>query len=266
MANSRKLSLQEEIERDVQKIEKEIAEHQELEQIQVTEALDAAILSKIKEYEKEKAEEEEILKLPEKKVVYHKKKKIRWFFILAAVFVLVLGAGVTSVGSKSYWKELLDVFVGDGGSAKVINVEDMDKQKTEDIEEVFVYQEIKEKLGITPVEFRYKPELMVLKKYEIDEKLRVARLLFEYNDLHMRYTIYASDEDSSWTEKDEDLKIKEDMLNVSGIKIYVAEIQKPNQTEIRRAAQFEYQGVYYELKGVLDEAEFNKILENLYFL
>ena len=110
MANSRKLSLQEEIERDVQKIEKEIAEHPELEQIQVTEALDAAILSKIKEYEKEKAEEEEILKLPEKKVVYHKKKKIRWFFILAAVFVLVLGVGMTSVGSKSYWKELLDVF------------------------------------------------------------------------------------------------------------------------------------------------------------
>lgn len=265
MANSRKLSLQEEIERDVQKIEKEIAEHPELEQIQVTEALDAAILSKIKEYEKEKAEEEEILKLPEKKVIYHKKKKIRWFFILAAVFVLVLGVGMTSVGSKSYWKVLLDVFRGEE-TAKIIDVEDMEKKETEDIDEVFVYQEIKEKLGITPVRIRYKPELMVLKEYEIDENLRMARLLFKNDDLHMRYTIYASDEDSSWTEKDEDLKIKEDVLNVSGIKIYVAEIQKPNQTEIRRAAQFEYQGVHYELKGVLDEAEFNKILENLYFL
>ena len=201
MANSRKLSLQEEIERDVQKIEKEIAEHPELEQIQVTEALDAAILSKIKEYEKEKAEEEEILKLPEKKVVYHKKKKIRWFFILAAVFVLVLGVGMTSVGSKSYWKVLLDVFRGEE-TAKIIDVEDMEKKETEDIDEVFGYQEIKEKLGITPVRIRYKPELMVLKEYEIDENLRMARLLFEYDDLHMRYTIYASDEDSSWTEKE----------------------------------------------------------------
>ena len=266
MANSRKLSLQEEIERDVQKIEKEIEEHPELEQIQVTETLDAAILSKIKEYEKEKAEEEEILKLPEKKVVYHKKKKIRWFFILAAVLVLVLGVGMTSVGSKSYWKELLDVFVGDEGSAKVINVEDMDKQKTEDIDEVFVYQEIKEKLGITPVEFMYKPDKMLLKEYEINNALKMARLSFEYGDVHLRYTIYASDEDSSWTEKDEDLKIKEDIIEVSGVKIYMAEIQKPKQTEIRRAARFEYQGIHYELKGVLDETEFIKILENIYFL
>ena len=34
--------------------------------------------------------------------------------------------------------------------------------------------------------------------------------MFEYdNDLHMCYTIYASDEDSSWTEKEEDEKVGE---------------------------------------------------------
>lgn len=266
MANSRKLSLQEEIERDVQKIEKEIAEHPELEQIQVTETLDAAILSKIKEYEKEKAEEEEILKLPEKKVVYHKKKKIRWFFILAAVLVLVLGVGMTSVGSKSYWKELLDVFVGDEGSAKVINVEDMDKQKTEDIDEVFAYQEIKEKLGITPVRIRYKPEMMELKSYEIDEQLKLARLFFEYEKEYIMYTFYASNEDSSWIEKDEDKKIGEYTLKVNNVQIQVEEIQKPKQEEKTRIAKFEYQGVHYELKGQLKGKDFNKILENLYFL
>lgn len=265
MANSRKLSLQEEIERDVQKIEKEIAEHPELEQIQVTEALDAAILSKIKEYEKEKAEEEEILKLPEKKVVYHKKKKIRWFFILAAVFVLVLGVGMTSVGSKSYWKELLDVFVGDGGSAKVINVEDMDKQKTEDIDELFLYQEIKEKLGIAPVEFRYKPKKMNIVDYEIDEQLRLVRLFFEYKSKHVMYTIYASEKDSSWIEKDEDKKVGEYILVKDKVEIQVDEIQKPNQEEISRIAKFEYQGVQYELKGAMEKEEFDKILENLYF-
>ncbi len=265
MANSRKLSLQEEIERDVQKIEKEIAEHPELEQIQVTETLDAAILSKIKEYEKEKAEEEEILKLPEKKVVYHKKKKIRWFFILAAVLVLVLGVGMTSVGSKSYWKELLDVFVGDEGSAKVINVEDMDKQKTEDIDEVFVYQEIKEKLGTEPVYISYTPERMELEKYEIDEQLRLARLLFRYEDGYVRYTMYASNEDSSWTDREEDKKVGEDTLEINGIKIKIEEIQKPNQEKKTRVARFEYQGVQYELKGKIEKEEFDKILKNLYF-
>ena len=265
MANSRKLSLQEEIERDVQKIEKEIAEHPELEQIQVTEALDAAILSKIKEYEKEKAEEEEILKLPEKKVVYHKKKKIRWFFILAAVFVLVLGVEMTSVGSKSYWKELLDVFRGEE-TAKIIDVENMEKKETKDIDEVFVYQEIKEKLGITPVEFLYKPEMMELDSYEIDETLQLARLSYIYGKGHLRLTMYANNADSSWAEKDEDLKIKEDVIEISNVSIHIIELQKPNQTEIRRIARFEYQGIHYELKGVLEENEFIKILENLYFL
>lgn len=265
MANSRKLSLQEEIERDVQKIEKEIAEHPELEQIQVTETLDAAILSKIKEYEKEKAEEEEILKLPEKKVVYHKKKKIRWFFILAAVLVLVLGVGMTSVGSKSYWKELLDVFRGEE-TAKIIDVEDMEKKETEDIDEVFVYQEIKEKLGITPVRIRYKPEMMELKSYEIDEQLKLARLFFEYEKEYIMYTFYASNEDSSWIEKDEDKKIGEYTLKVNNVQIQVEEIQKPKQEDYSRIAKFEYQGVHYELKGQLKEKDFNKILENLYFL
>lgn len=264
MANSRKLSLQEEIERDVQKIEKEIAEHPELEQIQVTEALDAAILSKIKEYEKEKAEEEEILKLPEKKVVYHKKKKIRWFFILAAVFVLVLGVGMTSVGSKSYWKELLDVFRGEE-TAKIIDVEDMEKKETEDIDEVFVYQEIKEKLGIMPVELLYKPEMMELKSYEVNEQLKLARLFFAYEKEYIMYTFYASNEDSSWIEKDEDKKIGEYNLKVNNVQIQVEEIQKPKQKEASRIAKFEYQGVCYELKGQLEKEEFDKILENLYF-
>lgn len=264
MANSRKLSLQEEIERDVQKIEKEIAEHPELEQIQVTETLDAAILSKIKEYEKEKAEEEEILKLPEKKVVYHKKKKIRWFFILAAVLVLVLGVGMTSVGSKSYWKELLDVFRGEE-TAKIIDVEDMEKKETEDIDEVFVYQEIKEKLGITPVEFRYKPKKMNIVDYEIDEQLRLARLLFEYKEGCVRYTIYASDEDSSWTGKEEDEKVEEYILNINNVEINIEEIQKPKQDQKTMVARFEYQGGYYELKGEIEKEEFDKILQNLYF-
>lgn len=262
MANSRKLSLQEEIERDVQKIEKEIAEHPELEQIQVTEALDAAILSKIKEYEKEKAEEEEILKLPEKKVVYH--KKIRWFFILAAVFVLVLGVGMTSVGSKSYWKELLDVFRGEE-TAKIIDVEDMEKKETEDIDELFLYQEIKEKLGIAPVEFRYKPKKMNIVDYEIDEQFGLVRLFFEYKSKHVMYTIYASEKDSSWIEKDEDKKVGEYVLVKDKVEIQVDEIQKPNQEEISRIAKFEYQGVQYELKGAMEKEEFDKILENLYF-
>ena len=62
--------------------------------------------------------------------------------------MLVFAFGSVSVGSKSYWKELLDVIVGDE-SVKVINVEDMDKQSTGDVDEVNAYNEIGDELGVT---------------------------------------------------------------------------------------------------------------------
>ena len=58
MENSQKRSLQREIEKDVQQIEKEIASRPELDQIQVTKEMDEVLMSKIREYEKEKAEAE----------------------------------------------------------------------------------------------------------------------------------------------------------------------------------------------------------------
>ncbi len=50
------LSLHQEIEREVQEIEKEMARHTELDGLQVTEAMDRALLNKIEAYEREKEE------------------------------------------------------------------------------------------------------------------------------------------------------------------------------------------------------------------
>ena len=64
--------------------------------------------------------------------VYRRRKRSYLFVALAAVFVLVLGSGLTSVGSKSYWKELWNNFVGDE-KVSGIDVEDMEKQETDDL-------------------------------------------------------------------------------------------------------------------------------------
>lgn len=268
MTSLKKLSLQKEIEQDVQQMEQEIANHPELEQIHVTEEMDAALLAKIQEYEAEKEKEKAIQNLREyekTKVVHYRKRKKRWIVAVAAVLVLVLGLGMTSVGSKSYWKELLEILIGEG-SARVINVEDMDTQKTEDIDEILVCKEIYEKLNRGIVWMRYKPKGMVLKSYTIDENFQLARVFFKYHNETIRYSIYASGEDSSWTEKEEDKVIAEYIQKVNGIEIKVEEIEKPNQQEIRRSARFEYEGLYYELKGIIEKEELEKILDSLYFL
>lgn len=268
MTSLKKLSLQKEIEQDVQQMEQEIANHPELEQIHVTEEMDAALLVKIQEYEAEKEKEKAIQNSREyekTKVVRYRKRKKRWIVAVAAVLVLVLGLGMTSVGSKSYWKELLDILIGEG-SARMINVDDMDTQKTEDIDEINVYREIGECLGTLVVELRYKPKGMVLKSYEIDEKLGLARLIFKYKDNIIRYSIYSSNEDSSWTEKEEDVIVDKYVQTINGVEIEIEEISKLNQQEKTRVAKFEYAGIYYELKGVLEKKELEKILENLFFV
>lgn len=278
MTNSKKLELQKKIEKDLRQIETELAEHPELEQMQVTAEMDAALMDKIRKYEKEKAEKEQEekkntvcldreIRTEDRTPVYYKKKKrkVRWFTAFAAVLVLVLGISMTSVGSKSYWKEIIKLMIGDE-TAWIIDVEDMDKKTTKDLDIILVYQEIDKKLGILPVRMRYKPAAMKLRNYEIDEELQSARLLFKYRGMNFRYTVYASQEDSSWAEKEEDVIIEKETKIVDGVEIHVEAINKPKQAEKTRVAKFEYEGMHYELKGMIEEAEFEKILENLYFL
>ncbi len=331
------LSLRQEIEREAQKIEEKIAQHPELDQIQVTEEMDKAFLEKIRAYEKEVEEERRILKKAEEeprelrdgiaansraeegrdsgkkgvsgvsgnfrgskenvefseelvpdlaewsaqiqkggkerkyagedekgKVVRRRTKRKYWVVSLVAVLVIVLGVGMNSVGSKSYWKMLLDKILGTE-PVKVINVEDMEIQETEDGDELTAYREIKEKLNIKPVRIFYKPDDMKLVDYEIHEEILTARLLYKYQDEVIKYILYVSDVDSSWGEKEEDIKINDYTIFVNDIEIKIEEFLVHNSSENRQVANFQYQGVHYQLKGIMQREEFNKILENLYF-
>ena len=100
---------------------------------------------------------------------------------LAAVLIIVLGVSVNSVGSKSYWKVLREIVVKDK-PVNVISVEDMEKQNTEDIDELAAYKEIKDKIHIEPVRLMYKPAKMKLENYIIDEEMLTAQLLYKYQD------------------------------------------------------------------------------------
>ena len=107
---------------------------------------------------------------------------------------------------------------------------------------------------------------MELENYDIEEGLRLARLIFNYNGGIVRYSIYASQEDSSWAEGEDDIIAEEYTREINGVEIEVDEINKPNQKEQTKAARFEYKGMHYEIKGNIEDSEFEKILENLYFL
>ena len=334
------LSLHQEIEREAQEIEKEMARHTELDKIQVTEAMDRALIKKIQAYEKEMEEkraaekagkdiqkirnasveiEEEIISddsddhgkpgvknifymdedfddsddlvefseelVPdlsgmamgnigkerkyagenkEGRTIYRRKKKKYLVVSLAAVLIIVLVVSVNSVGSKSYWKVLREIVVKDK-PVNVISVEDMEKQSTEDSDEIAAYNEIEDKFHIKPVRLIYKPDDMELEDYEIYEEMMMARLVYKYQDEIIRYILYINDADSSWGEKEEDVKVDEYQVSVNAIEINVEEFQIPNNSKNRQVANFEYHGIHYQLTGAMEKIEFKKILENLYF-
>lgn len=275
MKKSRKLSIKAESEREVQQIEKMLNEQPESDKIQVTKEMDDALFAKIRELEERETQKEEQESREENKQenieqienkptkIYKKKKRVHWYVVLAAVLVLVLAFGSVSMGSKSYWKELLDVIVGDE-SVKVINVEDMDKQSTEDVDEAKAYNEIGDVLGIVAVKLVYKPQGMKLVDYIIDQELGQAKLFYKYNEESIRYTIYANNEDSSLGSKEEDELIEQYTMKIQSNEIKVSVYKLPEH-ENREVASFEYKGVHYELKGSMEQQEFEKILKNLFF-
>ena len=259
MKELRKLSLKEEDDREAAQIEKEVTEREDLADIKVSEEMETSLFNKIQEYEHSKAENKK------SRTVYRRKKKRYIVVALAAVIVLVLGSAITSVGSKSYWKVLWDRLAGEE-KASIINVEDMDAHETKDIDEIQVYKEIVNKLGISTVRPMYIPRNMVLKQYELDEEQKKATLLYDYNRQIIKYTMYMNNADSSFGQIEPDTITDQYEIEAGqGIIVRVKEYQIEGQEGYRYIAEFEYMDAQYELKGRMEREEFDKILKNLTF-
>lgn len=256
MKELKKLSLKEEVEKEARQIEKEVKDRKDLDDITVSEEMETSLFNKIQDYEYDKRS----------KTVYRKKKKRYVFLALAAVLVLVFGSVITSVGSKSYWKVLWDRIAGDE-NARFINVEEMEVQETDDLDEVHVYKEISDKLGISTVRLGYKPKNMYLRKYELDQEQRKATLLYDYNGQIIRYMMYMNDEDSSLGQIEPDKLIDEYNLDTIGeIVIKIKEYEVEDSKLSRFIADFEYMDAQYQLIGIMQKEEFENILKNLAFL
>lgn len=118
MKNLKKLSLEDEINREAEEIEKKVKENKEIEGMTVSEDMETALFNKIQEYEYDKRL---------KKVVYRKKKRTYVIGAIAAIIILICGSVMTSVGSKSYVKVLWERINGDE-SSNIIKEKNMKKR------------------------------------------------------------------------------------------------------------------------------------------
>lgn len=172
---------------------------------------------------------------------------------------------MTGVGSKSYWKILWDRMIGEE-ELSYIDVEKMDSQDTEDLDEIQVFKEIRQELGILPVRFSYMPKAMFIKEYEIDYNQNRAVIMYGYNNRLIRYAMYMNDDDSSFAQTELDEMISEyEISEYPSVIIRVKEYDVEDVEENRYVAEFEYQDAQYQLMGIMEKEEFDKILKNLYF-
>lgn len=256
MKELKKLSLKEEVDREAQEIEKEIEARDDLDDIKVSEDLETSLFNKIQEYEYDKRI---------KKTVYRGRKKRRLFLALAAVLILVCGSVITGTGSKSYWKVLMDQIAG-GERASNIDVEEMQSHETEDGDEIQVFNEIRSKIGISPVRFVYMPERMNFDGYELDEEQKRAVLFYKYGSQIIQYSMYMNNADSSYGRIETDIQTDEYQIEVgNNVSVNIKEYTVKTQSEKRYVAEFEYMDAQYQIIGTMKKDEFDKIIENLYF-
>lgn len=255
MKDLKKLSLNEEVKREAEQIEKEVENRSDLDDIKVSDDMEASLFNKIQEYEYDKR----------LKKVHYRRKRRYIIVALAAVIVLVCGSVMTGVGSKSYWKVIWERINGEE-SSNIINVEDMESQESNDVDEVGVYREITEKFGTYIVRLGYKPKGMILKRYIVDEEQRKTFLFYEYNKEVIRYSIYMNDMDSSLGQKETDKLLNEYEIENNQQIINVEEYKVDDSDLNRYIAEFKYKDAYYQLIGIMKKTEFDKIIKNLIFL
>ena len=260
MKKLRKLSLKEELEKEAAEIERELAEDPELDNLKVSKELDDAIYAEIQRYEKE--QEDKIKEFPLR--TYKKKKRAKLIVALVAILVLVMGMSVSSVGSKSYMKELIEKFTGKS-QVDVTNVKDMDSKEKQEWAERKAYQEVDEMIKTKCIRIQNMPKGMKFIDYSINKEIQQADIFYKYKGETIRYEIYLNQTDSSKGVTKEDEEITTSELEVQKNKIKISE-RKTDKTETSvMSAEFEYKGVFYQLRGKMEKEDFNKIIKNLKF-
>lgn len=238
MKKLKKLSLENEMKKEAEQIEKKVREDRSLDDIKVSDEMEKELFNKIQDYEYDKRH---------KKVIRKKKKSKLVIGALAAVLILVCGSVMTSVGSKSYWKTLWNDSNGDEQN-NGIDVENMESIETEDIDEMEVDKKITKVMGVSLVKMQYKPKDMVLKRYIIDEEQRMAILFYQYGEEVIKYYMYTNSTDSSFGEKTVDQLLDEYEFQNGKHSILVKQYEIKDSDEERYIAEFEYNDIHYQIK------------------
>lgn len=289
--------LKKQMEKEAEQIEKEVLSNESLKEVQAPDTLREALAKSIKEYEKnrtdapsEESEEigisieefceklskedresyfrwraaEEKKKAKKARKRFHFPRKKRAVFVVAATMVLVLGIGMTSLGGRPYWLKVADLVLGNENTVTV-DTEGEDRILTTDVSEKEAYEQIKEELGIEPVQLQYMPAGMEFNRCVIEKELGTAKLLYLYREQILEYEICYQYSDVARSISTEDNLLQSYKKEKDGVEISIREFQVESIEQSMYSVTFERQDVLYRLRGIINREEMEKIVENLFF-
>lgn len=195
---------------------------------------------------------------------FGRKKRWKIYAASAAAVLLVLTAGITSIGGAERVASVMELIIGD---RKVVQVDSDEKNKvSKNEEEENAYQKIRDTFGVEPVKLIRLEKSMKFLQMDLDENLQVAELLYQYKNENYWYIISAGYYKSSFGHDVEDKIIDKDKIEVDGNEIELITYQLNEGGETRCSAYFTYRDLKYFLTGDAEKKDFELILKNLYFL
>ena len=193
------------------------------------------------------------------KTVRRPRIRLRASLAAALVAILALGVGMVGSGKKVYLPVVSQREDGDESTTKVNN---SDSAVASSYDEEEVCQQIEDQLGVLPVRFGYQPQGMTLQEYWIKEDQdAILRYVCGTRQIH----VYISkDYDDSSINFKVDGELKDTVqAEAMSMEIPVYEYEDSNGS-IYMQSSFEYLNTYYSISGMLEQEEFEKILENIW--
>lgn len=193
------------------------------------------------------------------KTVRRPRIRLRASLAAALVAILALGVGMVGSGKKVYLPVVSQREDGDESTTVVDNNEgNVDRQYNEEE----VCQEIEDKLGVLPIRFGYRPKELILQEYWIKEDQDVImRYVCGIKQIHV-YISKDYDESSITFKMDGELK---DIVQVEAMSIEVPVYEyEDSQGNVYMQSSFEYLNTYYSIDAMVEQEEFEKILENIW--
>ena len=202
----------------------------------------------------------------EKKIytMHRKKRNIRRIVALAAVLILVMAVGMTSIGGP---ERMLQFMKSSVGGRKVSQVDSSDENKIiEEEDEEKAYEKIGEEFGIQPVRIVWRPNGMKFQRMELDTDIQLVELDYLYKGENTEFVISASYGEASLGADNEDEITDHFYKQEKESQIEVTEYKTPETGTNRYKAEFKYKNLYYCLTGTMTKEEMENILKNLYFM